>query len=64
MAKNYFSMNEVPIGTKMIVKDTDKEVTLIRIQNFPTVFIVEDQEGVKNKYFTYQVNIIGWPPKD
>ena len=39
MAKKYFSLNEVPIGTKMIVKKTNQEVVLVEIQNFPTTFI-------------------------
>ena len=36
MAKKYYSMNQVPIGTKMIVKSTKEEVELLEIQNFPT----------------------------
>ena len=39
MAKKYLSLNEVPIGTKMIVKKTNEEVELVEIQNFPTTFI-------------------------
>ena len=32
MAGQYFSLNEVPIGTKMIVKETKEEVELVEIQ--------------------------------
>ena len=42
MAKKYYSMNEVPVGTKMIVKETKKEVTLLEIQHFPTSFKTSD----------------------
>ena len=64
MVKKYYSMNEVPIGTKMIVKITGKEVELIEIQNFPTTFIVNNKEGQREKYLTYQVEIQNWPPSD
>ena len=62
MPKKYYSMNEVPIGTKMKVLETGEEVTLIEIQNFPTSFKVEDVNGSINSYFTYQVEIKDWPP--
>ena len=64
MSKKYYSMNEVPIGTKMIIKESGQEVTLIEIQHFPTSFKVKDSNGNINNYFTYQVNIKNWPPKD
>ena len=61
MAKKYFSMNEVPSGTKMIVNETNKEVILVEVQNFPTTFIVEDESGHREKYYTHEVRIIDWP---
>ena len=61
MAKKYFSLNEVPIGTKMIVKKTNKRVELVEIQNFPTIFIAESNDGVKSTYYTHEVEIIDWP---
>ena len=61
MAGKYFSLNEVPIGTKMIVKETKEEVELVEIQNFPTTFIVVLQNGMKNSYLTHEVDIIDWP---
>ena len=63
MAKKYYSMNEVPPGTKMIVKDTKEEVTLIEVQNFPTTFIAENSDKIKKNYMTYEVDIVDWPPK-
>jgi len=64
MAKKYFSMNEVPIGTKMLVKKTNKQVELIEVLNFPTTFKTKNEEGCEKNYYTYEVDIIDWPPKD
>ena len=61
MARKYFSLNEVPIGTKMIVKETKEEVELVEIQNFPTTFITVLSNGIKNSYLTHEVDIIDWP---
>ena len=63
MAKKYYSMNEVPPGTKMIVKETEEEVTLIEVQNFPTTFITENSDKIKKNYMTYEVDIVDWPPE-
>ena len=61
MAGKYFSLNEVPIGTKMTVKGTKEKVELVEIQNFPTTFIITLSNGMKNSYLTHEVEIIGWP---
>ena len=61
MAKKYISLNEVPAGTKMIVKETREEVKLVKIQNFPTTFIVEFNDGKKDSFLTHQVEILNWP---
>ena len=61
--KTYYSMNDVPIGTEMIVKKNDKKVVLIQIHNFPTTFKTKDENGVEEKYYTYEVNILNWPPE-
>jgi len=63
MAKKYYSMNEVPAGTKMIVKSSGEEVILLEVQNFPTTFITENSDKIKKNYMTYEVEIIDWPPK-
>ena len=63
MAKKYISLNEVPIGTKMIVKETKEEVELVEIQNFPTTFIVKFNDGKKDSFLTHQVEILNWPDK-
>ena len=64
MAKKYFSMNEVPVGTNMIVKETGEEVTLLEIHNFPTTFKTKNEGGIEKNYYTYEVDIIGWPPEN
>ena len=61
MPGKYFSLNEVPLGTKMIVKETKEEVELVEIQNFPTTFIVSTSNGMRNSYLTHEVDIIDWP---
>ena len=48
MPNKYNSMNDVPVGTKMIIKDSGDEVQLVEIQNFPTTFIVEFSDGKKD----------------
>ena len=63
MAKKYISLNEVPVGTKMIVKETKEEVELMAIQNFPTTFIVKFNDGKQDSFLTHQVEIINWPDK-
>ena len=64
MAKKYYSMNEVPIGTIMVVKESGIEVVLIEIQHFPTSFKASDKEGNVSSYLTHQVDIEDWPPKE
>ena len=64
MAKKYYSMNEVPIGSKMIVKSSNEEVVLIEIQHFPTTFKTKSIDGKINSYFTFEVDIEGWPPEE
>ncbi len=64
MAKKYYSMNEVPVGTKMIVRQSGEEVLLIEIQHFPTSFKTEDKEGNIKSYLTHEVDIENWPPEE
>ena len=61
MPNKYFSLNQVPVGTKMIIKETKEEVELVKIQNFPTTFIVSFSNGMKDSYLTHEVDIIDWP---
>ena len=59
--KKYFSMNEVPVGTKMIVKGSREKVILEKVHNFPTTFKTVNKEGIQKTYYTYEVEILGWP---
>ena len=59
--KKYYSLNQVPVGTKMIVKKTKEEVVLVEVQNYPTTFITENSDNVKKNYMTYEVDIVNWP---
>ena len=61
MAKKYISLNDVPVGTKMIIEETGEEVELVEIQNFPTTFIVKFNDGKKDSFLTHQVEILNWP---
>tara|TARA_B100000965_G_C18955550_1_gene483243 strand:+ start:157 stop:351 length:195 start_codon:yes stop_codon:yes gene_type:complete len=64
MAKKiYYSMNDVPIGTQMFVKSSNKKVVLVQKFNYPTTFVTKDENGVEEKYYTYEVDIIDWPPQ-
>tara|TARA_Y100000590_G_scaffold17773_1_gene21254 strand:+ start:984 stop:1181 length:198 start_codon:yes stop_codon:yes gene_type:complete len=62
--KTYFSMNNVPEGTEMIIKETGEKVTLIEIINFPTTFKTKNEDGEEKNYYTYEVDIIDWPPSE
>ena len=62
MAKKYYSMNEVPVGTKMIIKSSGKKGELVKINNFPTIFKIRDEDNQINNYYTYEVDIEDWPP--
>ena len=59
--KKYFSLNEVPVGTMMTVKETSEEVELVEVQNFPTTFLTISKNGTKANYYTHEVEIIDWP---
>ncbi len=62
--KKYYSLNQVPLGTEMIVKSSGEKGVLLEIQNFPTTFKIEDSQGVVKNYYTYEVEILNWPPKE
>ena len=62
--KKYYSLNQVPIGTEMIVKSSGEKGVLLEIQNFPTTFKIEDSQGVVKNYYTYEVEILNWPPEE
>ena len=57
-------MNEVPVGTFMLVKETGEKVELVEIHNFPTTFKTKNEAGLEKEYYTYEVDILDWPPKE
>ena len=56
--KKYYPLTIVPEGTEMIIKKTGKRVKLIDKKFFPLRFLCDDDNG----YYTYEVEVIGWPP--
>ena len=54
----YFSMNDVPIGTKMKIKGTEEVCTLVQVFNFPTTFKVEKDDGSQVVFKTHEVEIV------
>ena len=43
-------MNDVPIGTQMIVKSSNKKVVLVQKFIYPTTFVTKDENGVEEIY--------------
>ena len=64
MKKVYYTMNDVPIGTEMVIKKSNKRGVLTEITPFPTTFTVELENGEIQYCLTHEVNIIGWPPDE
>ena len=62
--KIYHTMNDVPVGTKMIYKYDGRRCKLTEITHFPTTFKVKFEDGTEGICLTHEVNIIGWPPND
>ena len=62
--KKYYSFNQVPVGTEMIIKSSGEKGVLLEVQNFPTTFKVEDDQGVVKNYYTYEVEVLNWPPEE
>ena len=60
--KVYYTLNEVPIGTEMIIKKTNEKGKLIEIIQFPTTFKIKLNNKTQN-CLTHEVEIIGWPPE-
>ena len=57
-------MNDVPIGTEMIIKKTNQKGVLKEIIQFPTTFVVQLDKNKTEKCYTYEVDIKGWPPNE
>ena len=57
-------LTQVPIGTKLKVKDSGKIVTLEEIRNYPTRYQTIDESGKINYYKTHEIEIIESPDED
>ena len=51
-------LTQVPIGTKLKVKNTGKIVTLEEIRNFPTRYKIITQSGRINYYKTFEIEVV------
>jgi len=58
--KQYYPLTIVPDGNEMIIKKTGKKVKLVEKRFFPLRFLCDDNNG----YYTYEVEVMGWPPND
>ena len=58
--KQYYPLTIVPEGNEMIIKKTGEKVKLVETRFFPTRFLCDDG----NIYFTYDVDVVEWPPND
>ncbi len=55
---NYFSMNEVPIGTEVKIKNSDLIGRVVEVFHFPTTFKVEFENGSSAVYKTHEIEIL------
>ena len=55
---NYFSMNEVPIGTEVKIKNSDLTGRVIEVFHFPTTFKIEFEDGKFEIYKTHEIEIL------
>ena len=51
-------LTQVPIGTKLKVKNTGEIVTLEEIRNFPTRYKVKTPSGKINYFKTFEVEVV------
>ena len=51
-------MNNVPIGSMLIVKENGEEVELLKIFHFPTTFKTISKNGVEKIYKTHEIEVV------
>ena len=61
---NYFSMNEVPIGTKVKIKNSDLVGEIIEVFHFPTTFKIQFEDANYEIYKTHEIEILKETTKD
>ena len=54
----YFNMNEIPIGTKVRIKNEDLTGNIIEIFHFPTTFKVELEDNSFKVYKTHEIELL------
>ena len=55
---SYYSMNEVPTGTKVKVKNSNLMGDIIEIFHFPTTFKVQLEDGTFEIYKTHEIELL------
>ena len=51
-------LTQIPIGTKLKIKETGEIVILEEIRNYPTRYKVVNQSGKINYYKTFEVEMV------
>ena len=54
----YYSMNEIPIGAKIKIKDSNLTGNIVEVFHFPTTFKVEFEDGTYKIYKTHEVKLL------
>ena len=54
----YYSMNEIPIGAKIKIKDSNLTGNIVEVFHFPTTFKVELEDGSFDIYKTYEIELL------
>ena len=54
----YYSMNEVSIGTKVKIKKSNLEGSIVEVFHFPTTFKVEFENEEYGIYKTHEVELL------
>jgi len=55
---SYFSMNEMPIGTEVKIKNSDLKGRVVEVFHFPTTFKVEFEDGKFEVFKTHEIEIL------
>ena len=55
---SYFSMNEVSVGTKVKIKNSDLIGRIVEVFHFPTTFKVEFEDGKFEVFKTHEIEIL------
>ena len=51
-------LTQIPVGTKLKVKETNELVELVKIYHYPTKYEVINADGNTNYYRTHQIELI------